>query len=240
MKLGQNLGRLKNFYDKIDNKLNKNLAGRIVQNIGKGIAKDINDRRDEYVSSLEEIGKDLATGKIPSEKIMKLIVDGTYNGVSNASLEYINKKMGEKKTLKKQFFEGAIKTIGNFSKEVTKDVLMNKDLLTSFKHNSYKSLAQPLQKWVNNKMKGENENINDIKKTVLDEAFKTVDSFVLDLMDGEKQLFKVNGQFNNILIDDFFRDLGKNEQKGIEKLLKDKIKKQLFKKIDEEKEKEEE
>ena len=240
MKLGQNLGRLKNFYDKIDNKLNKNLAGRIIQNIGKGIAKDINDRRDEYVSSLQEIGKDLATGKIPSEKIMKLIVDGTYNGVSNASLEYINKKMGEKKTLKKQFFEGAIKTIGNFSKEVTKDVLMNKDLLTSFKHNSYKSLAQPLQKWVNNKMKGENENINDIKKTVLDEAFKTVDSFVLDLMDGEKQLFKVNGQFNNILIDDFFRDLGKNEQKGIEKLLKDKIKNELIKKINEEKKKREE
>ena len=240
MKIGEKLGDMKNFYDKINDKLNKNLAGRIINNIGKGIGKDIIDRKDEYVSSLNEIGKDLVTGKIPSEKIMKLIVDGTYNGCSNASLEYLNQKMGEKKTLKKQFFEGAIKTIGNFSKEVTKDVLMNKDLLTSFKHNSYKSLAQPLQKWVNNKMKGENENINDIKKTVLDEAFKTVDSFVLDLMDGEKQLFKVNGQFNNILIDDFFRDLGKNEQKGIEKLLKDKIKKQLFKKIDEEKEKEEE
>ena len=240
MKIGEKLGNMKNFYDKINDKLNKNLAGRIINNIGKGIGKDIIDRKDEYVSSLNEIGKDLVTGKIPSEKIMKLIVDGTYNGCSNASLEYLNQKMGEKKTLKKQFFEGAIKTIGNFSKEMTKDVLMNKDLLTSVKHNSYKSLAQPLQKWVNNKMKGENKDINDIKKTVLDGAFKTVDSFVLDLIDDKKKLFKVNGEFNNILIDDFFRDLGKNEQKGIEKLLKDKIKNELIKKINEEKKKREE
>ena len=43
-----------------------------------------------------------------------------------------------KKTLKKQFFERAIKTIGNFSKEITKDVLINKDLFISVKHNSYK------------------------------------------------------------------------------------------------------
>ena len=192
-KLGGEIGKignnLINFYDRIDKALDKNIGGRIIKNVGKGIGKDIIDRREQYVSSLQEIGKDLATGKNPSEKITKLILDGAYNGCSNASLEYINKKMGEKKLLNKKFVQGALKTIGNFSKEVTKDIVMNKDLLTSVKHNGYKCLTDPFQKWVNNKVKGDDQQLNEIRLAILNGAFKTVDSFVLDLIDNKKHLF---------------------------------------------------
>ena len=48
---------------------------------------------------MADITKDLALGKVPTEKISKLIIDGGYNGCSSIAIDYINKIMGDKKTL---------------------------------------------------------------------------------------------------------------------------------------------
>ena len=219
------------FLNKINNHLDKNKVGKMVKFVGKGFAKDIVKRREEYKSALTDIAKDLALGKVPNEKISKLIIDGVYNGCSSTTLDYVNKVMGEKKTLKKNLIEGSINTVSSFLKGVTYDVVNNKDFTTSIKHNSYKSLSNPLKKWVNEKVKTKNEKLNEIQSVILGGVEKTIDSLVLDIIDNKKALFNERGEFNPELINDFFGDLKKNEQDEIKKLIKKKIKEQLIKRI---------
>ena len=139
--------------------------------------------------------------------------------------------MGEKKTLKKSLIEGSINTVSSFLKGVTFDVVNNKDFTTSIKHNSYKSLSNPLKKWVNEKVKTDNEKLNEIQKVIFGGVQKTIDSLVLDIIDNKKALFNERGEFNPELINEFFGDLKKNEQDEIKKLIKKKIIEQLIKRI---------
>jgi len=117
-KIGVMGKNLKKFGDNINKVLDKNKVGRLAKNVGKrvgkGIQKDIRDRKDEYKSTLIEIGEDICVGKDPSEKITKLVLDGVYNGCCKASIDYINEKMAEKKYLDKKFVRGALNTLGNF------------------------------------------------------------------------------------------------------------------------------
>jgi hypothetical protein len=227
MKCGKGLGQLgKNmskFLRRINDALEKNLGGKMIKNIGKGIVKDVINRREEYKSALQEIGKDLIKGKNPSEKIKKLIIDSAYSGFYEESIKYIFEKTGNKKALNKKFIKGAIKTIGN----ITKDVLLkNKDLLTSIKHNGYRILKDHLKKWVNNKTKD-----NQVLKTFIEGIDKTVDSLVYDLLDNKEQFLTTNGELNYNLIDKFFKDLVSNEKNVFEKYFVDKLKAKLIKEI---------
>ena len=219
------------FINNINKHLDKNKVGKMVKFVGKGFAKDIVKRREEYKSAITDIAKDLALGKVPNEKISKLIIDGVYNGCSSTTLDYVNKVMGEKKTLKKNLIEGSINTVSSFLKGVTYDVVNNKDFTTSIKHNSYKSLSNPLKKWVNEKVKTDNEKLNEIQKVIFGGVQKTIDSLVLDIIDNKKALFNERGEFNPELINEFFGDLKKNEQDEIKKLIKKKIIEQLIKRI---------
>ena len=81
--------------------------------------------------------------------------------------------MGDKKILKKAFVRNSIKTIGNFTKAVLRDVIDNKDILTSVKHNGYKCLSDPFKKWTNKKIGND-----EVLKTFANGAFKTIDSFI--------------------------------------------------------------
>jgi hypothetical protein len=227
----KNVKNLKGFINKINRHLDKNKVGRMVKFVGKGFAKDIVKRREEYKSTLTDIAKDLALGKVPNEKISKLIIDGVYNGCSSTTLDYVNKVMGEKKTLKKNLIEGSINTVSSFLKGVTFDVINNKDFTTSIKHNSYKSLSNPVKKWVNEKVKTDNEKLNEIQSVILGGVEKTIDSLVLDIIDNKKVLFNEKGEFNPELINDFFGDLKKNEQDEIKNLIIKKIREQLIKRI---------
>jgi len=219
------------FINNINKHLDKNKVGKMVKFVGRGFAKDIVKRREEYKSAITDIAKDLALGKVPNEKISKLIIDGVYNGCSSTTLDYVNKVMGEKKTLKKNLIEGSINTVSSFLKGVTYDVVNNKDFTTSIKHNSYKSLSNPLKKWVNEKVKTDNEKLNEIQKVIFGGVQKTIDSLVLDIIDNKKALFNERGEINPELINEFFGDLKKNEQDEIKKLIKKKIIEQLIKRI---------
>ena len=88
---------------------------------------------------------------------------------------------------------------------------------------------------VDKKIKCDNKEIKAMISASLSGAFKTVDSFVHDLIDNKKQLFTINGEFNDNLIDEFFRDLCKNEENAFEKIFLDKIKEEVVKRIKEEK-----
>jgi len=221
------------FINNINKHFDQNKGGRMIKFLGKGFGKDILKRREEYKSAVTDIIQDLAIGKVPKEKISKLIIDGVYNGCSSTTIDYVNKVMGEKKTLKKKLIEGSINTVSSFLKGVTNDVVNNKDFMTSIKHNSYKSLTNPFKKWVNEKVKTNDEKFNEIQSFILDGVEKTVDDLVLDIIDNKKNLFNERGEFNHELLNDFINDLKMNEQdaskKYIEKKFFEKLNKRLLK-----------
>lgn len=98
-----------NKFEKIYNRIiNNNKTAKIIDKIEKGTIKEVIERRDEYAEKIGSIANDLAKGEIPTTKIYFLIFEGVYQGVSNSSLDYINKNglgrlfLNNNKDIKKQ------------------------------------------------------------------------------------------------------------------------------------------
>ena len=228
-KLGQNLMKfgykVGKFGNRINNLLDKNLAGKIVKGIGIGIQKDIIERKDEYKSALGEIVQDISNGEIPNEKIAKLVGEGAYNGVANASLSYIenimNKNKDDQNNKNSKNFKPFVLGMGKFMKSVGDEVIFKKeDIVKSLVHNGYKRLNEPFDKWIDKKL-----NKEDFLNHFIKGAKKTVGNMATDLISTKKPLFKVNGEFNDKLIDDFINEFKENEEDEIYKYFVDQLKK---------------
>ena len=228
-KIGQNLmkfgGKINQFGNRINNYLDKHLVGRIAKEVGKGIKDDIIERKDEYKSALGDIVQDISNGEIPDMKIAKLVGEGLYNGVTNASLSYIEKRMNKKTDDQDNKDSKNMKPVvlgfGKFIKSVGDEVIFKKeDLVKSLVHNGYKRLTDPFDKWIDKKL-----NKEDFLNHFVKGAKKTVENMATDIISTKKPLFKVNGEFNDKLIDDFVKDFGENEKNEIYKYFVDQLKK---------------
>lgn len=236
-KIGNNLmkfgGKVGQFAQRIDKAFDKNLLGRIAKQVGKGIKDDIVERKNEYRSALGDIVQDLAKGEDPSNKIMKLVGEGLYNGVTNASLDYIKSSMNKSEKYKNsKFIKPAVIGVSKFIKDVGNDLLIQKkDLLTSVYHNGYKRLAKPFDKWVDKKF---SEQI--FIKHFIKGAKKTVGDMAIDILKEKEPLFTINGEFNGKLLDDFIQKFEQNEKDEMYKAFVEQLKKTASK-IKEENEK---
>ena len=217
LELGNKFG---NFQGRINNFLEKNIAGRIVKRVGEGIKDDIVDRKDEYLSALKDIGSDISKGEIPMDKIAKMAFEGAYNGCSNATNNFIKEKLEEKipnKKLKKEFIKGIVKSITGFGNDV---LFKNESIQKAAVHNVYKSLSDPFEKWKDEKFKGQ-----IFKRHLIDGAQKTVADMIVDIAGGERALLKPNGEFNGLIIDELLKNFRKNEKDEIIEAIKEKLKK---------------
>ena len=217
LELGNKFG---NFQGRINNFLEKNIAGRIVKRVGEGIKDDIVNRKDEYLSALKDIGSDISKGEIPMDKIAKMAFEGAYNGCSNATNNFIKEKLEEKipnKKLKKEFIKGIVKSITGFGNDV---LFKNESIQKAAVHNVYKSLSDPFEKWKDEKFKGQ-----IFKRHLIDGAQKTVADMIVDIAGGERALLKPNGEFNGLIIDELLKNFRKNEKDEIIEAIKEKLKK---------------
>ena len=225
-KIGNNLmkfgGKIGQFAQRINKAFDKNLLGKIAKQVGKGIKDDIIERKDEYKSALGEIVKDLANGEDPSMKVFKLVNEGLYNGVTNASLEYIKKSMNKSEKIKnKKFLKSAVLGASKLAKGVGNDVLIKrKNLLTSVFHNGYKELTKPFDKWVDKKFNDQNFTKHFIKG-----AKETIENMAEDILMSKVPLFKVNGEFNEKLLDDFVQKFIDNQNDEMYNAFIEKLKK---------------
>ena len=163
------------------------------KNVGKGIIKDIKDRKDEYKSALGDIAQDLSNGEIPTMKIAKLVGEGVYNGVGNASLEYIENFMNKKeKTKNSKILKPTVLGIGKALKGMGNDVIFKKkDLKTAFFHRTIKGLTNPYEKWIDKKF-DDQIILKHYQKGVL----KSLESMATDILTEKTPLFKINRELN--------------------------------------------
>ena len=226
------LGNFKKNIKKLFNRKGKH--GKIGNFVKREFAKDIVIRRDKYKSAIPDITKDLALGNVTTEKISKLIIYGVYNGFSRASIDYINKVMGEKKALSKKVIEGGINSISTFLKGFTNDMINNKDYNISIKHNMYQAFKNPIKQWANEKLKTDKDKdeFNEVQSVIFNSLEKSIDSIVLDIIDNKKALFNQKGEFNIKLIEDFLAEMDKNKYDANKKYFNKKFFEQLNKKLD--------
>ena len=212
--------KISNFTGRINNFLDKNIAGRIVKRVGEGIKDDIVDRKDEYLSALKDIGSDITKGEIPMDKIAKMAFEGGYNGCSKATNKYIKELVEEKipnKKLTKEFIKGCGKALTGFGH----DVLIKKEpIRKAITHNVYKALSDPFEKWKDKKFEDQ-----IFKRHLIDGAQKTVADMIINVVGGERDLFKPNGELNGMLVDDLLNNFQKNEKDEILEAVKEKLKK---------------
>ena len=110
---------------------------------------------------------------------------------------------------------------GKFTQGFINDLfIQKKDLLNSFVHNGLKRLTNPFDKYIDKKFEDEIFLKNFIKG-----AKKTVVDMAEDLMTLKAPLFKINGEFNNKLIDDFVKNFRENENDEIYKAFLEQLKK---------------
>ena len=225
-KIGNNLlkfgDKFNKFGQRINNALDKKLLGRMAKQIGKGIKDDIIERKDNYKSALGDIVQDLSNGENPTSKITQLIEEGVYNGISNASLDYIKKSMKNSEKFKnKKTIQSIVESFGKCAKGVGNDVFFkNKDLKTSLIHNGYKQLKNPFDKWIDKKF---DDKI--IQKHMIKGLKSTIDDMAENIVKSKAPLFKIDGKFNQKLIDDFINNLIDNEKDEIYKAFIESLKK---------------
>ena len=177
--------------------------------MAKGVKDDIIERKDEYRSALGDIAQDLANGEIPGEKIAKLVTEGAYNGCTKGTLQYIENIMNTNEKFKdRKFLKGLLLNLGKYTQDVGRDfIFQKKDLKTSLIHNGYKRMTNPFEKWID-----KNLDDNIFVKHFAKATKKTIDDMACDLLATKAHLFKINGEFNNKLIDDFVHNFEKNYQ----------------------------
>ena len=222
-KLGQKAieigNKIGNFADRIDKALDKNKAGRALKRIGEGIKEDVIERKKEYLSAMADIGGDIVKGEIPLDKIAKMTFEGVYNGCSIATNKYIKEK-AEKKFENKKLKQEVIKGIGKAVTGTGRDVLFkNESVLKAGVHNAYKSLIDPFEKWKKKKFEGK-----VFTKHLIDGAQETMVDMILDIIDQKEILFKINGEFNDKILNDLFENFKENEKKEIGEAIKEKLK----------------
>ena len=225
-KFGKNVIKFGNKFNQFGQRINKildrNLLGRMAKNVGKGIIKDIKDRKDEYKSALGDIAQDLSNGEIPTMKIAKLVGEGVYNRVGNASLEYIENFMNKKeKTKNSKILKPTVLGIGKALKGMGNDVIFKKkDLKTAFFHRTIKGLTNPYEKWIDKKF-DDQIILKHYQKGVL----KSLESMATDILTEKTPLLKINGELNGKLLDDFINKFDENINNEMYKAFVEELKK---------------
>ena len=226
-KYGDKLNKLGVLMNKINNKLDKNPIGRGIKKIGNEIKNDIKKNPGKYLSGLRNIIEQIGEGKNISETMEKIILDNSFNVLSKLTYEYLIKKIGGNKILNIPIIKKIMKSMINYIYDFSKNLILEKNLESAFKHSTYKSLTDPIKKWTKKKI----DNKNEMVKILTSRAIDTLDSFAKDLIDQKIHFFKENGELDYNLFEDFFKKLFENERDAMSKLLIRKLKEKTAAKI---------
>ena len=196
----------------INDKMNNNKITKIVGKIGEGVLKDVIERRDEYAEKIGDIANDLAKGEIPTDKIKYMVYEGVYKGVSNASLDYINKNglgrlfPSNNEDKKKQRIRMTKVFVDSIHDIVFKGDFIEKAAL----YNAYSAYKKPFEKYKDKKFEK-----SPILRTFVDLLQDNLDSSIEALLEKEKIMILPNGHFNDQVIEDTLKEFGKNTQRNI-------------------------
>ena len=196
----------------IFDKMNNNKITKMFGKIGEGAIKDVIERRDKYVEKIGDIVNDLAKGEIPTNKIKFLVYEGVYQGVSNASFDYINKNgLGRlfpdnDKHRKKQRIRMA-----KVWADSIHDVVFNGDFMEkSAIYNAYSAYKKPFEKYKDKKFAK-----SPILRTIIDTFQDNFDSSIKAFLEKEQIMTLPNGHFNDQVIEETLKEFNKNTERNI-------------------------
>ena len=208
------INRFIEFNKRIDNKL----LGRLV----KGIGKDIWDRKDDYLNAIGDIATDISRGENPTGKILNMVAEGVYNGISNSTIDFIKEKTKklypENHDLLKEILVNNAKLWFDFGHDVIFDSV---DIENALRYRVYKNLKDPLTTvWKDKKFKK-----SPMMKAIVDTLEDNFDSTIETLVKKNNITILPNGKINDQVIQEILEKYPENAKdnfvSGIKKAIED-------------------